>query len=487
MDLNAASPSELQRLPGVGPVTARLIMESRPFSSVEGLLGVKGIGPAKYAAITRHTQLHIGDSPEQRQEADTAKGSKTHNKIDLNAASNRQLQQLKGVGPALAQRIVDSRPFHRKEDLLAVKGIGAKSYLKMHKSARVNALRTPLHGQSSEEEGEENKGPNWSFSRETFQICREIEKDVRANVFPMWRQNGDTAGCGDRALLVASWNIRNFSRRKEAELLERIAEILGEFDLVALQEIRDLLVLKRLKTMLPGWDYVVSEPVGRKAPRARKRAEHFAFFFRRSVMRPVDKCYLVGDSNNVFTRPPCIMTFQAIEEVDLPGLELTLMNVHVSFGEKEIRHNEIVEINRLAAELTGNSPTGRKVVVLGDFNLSPQDVLGSLGSHRIALIRSPLSTTVFNKLYDNIWLDRADFNNCFDTSFGDECEYLVDSGVLRIDWRYYPPSKSSQVSVQYPRDAMLPRLQTYMSRVQCGYELSDHCPVWVAFTAAGKL
>ncbi|RLN67845.1 hypothetical protein BBP00_00001422 [Phytophthora kernoviae] len=192
-------------------------------------------------------------------------------------------------------------------------------------------------------------------------------------------------------------------------------------------------------------------------------------------------------NNDVFTRPPCVVTFQAIEETGcLPGLELTLMNVHVSFGEKETRHNEIVEIDRLATELTESIPTGRKMVVLGDFNLSPQDVLGSLGSHKMALIRSPLSTTVFNKLYDNIWLDRADFNNCIDSNSDAERECLVDSGVLRIDWRYYPPSKSSRISVQNPRDAMFPRLQTYMSRVQCGYELSDHCPVWVAF-AAGKL
>ncbi|KAG2818129.1 hypothetical protein PC118_g14947 [Phytophthora cactorum] len=158
------------------------------------------------------------------------------------------------------------------------------------------------------------------------------------------------------------------------------------------------------------------------------------------------------------------------------------MTVHVTFGERESRHAEIAEINRLASELTASVPNNRKVAVLGDFNLSPQDVLGTLGSHKMALIRSPLSTTVFGKMYDNIWLDRADFS----TSNDHEREYFVDSGVLRVDWRYYPPSKSSRLSAQNPMDTMLPRLQTYMSRVQCGYELSDHCPVWVAFAAASK-
>lgn len=48
--------------------------------------------------------------------------------VDLNAAEPRELAQLPGVGPALAQRIVDHRtshgPFGTPEDLLDVAGIG---------------------------------------------------------------------------------------------------------------------------------------------------------------------------------------------------------------------------------------------------------------------------------------------------------------------------------------------------------------------------
>jgi competence protein ComEA len=54
IDINSATAQELTALPGIGPVTAERIVEYREakaFSSVEEILEVKGIGPAKFEAI----------------------------------------------------------------------------------------------------------------------------------------------------------------------------------------------------------------------------------------------------------------------------------------------------------------------------------------------------------------------------------------------------------------------------------------------------
>ena len=66
--------------------------------------------------------------------------------ININTASATDLQQVPGIGPSTAQKILDTRKSYRSfksvDDLLAIKGIGTKKLEKMRKYLTVGKPRT---------------------------------------------------------------------------------------------------------------------------------------------------------------------------------------------------------------------------------------------------------------------------------------------------------------------------------------------------------
>ncbi len=51
ISVNSATQSELEKLPGIGPVTAGKIIDNRPYGSIEELLSKKVVGKATYEKI----------------------------------------------------------------------------------------------------------------------------------------------------------------------------------------------------------------------------------------------------------------------------------------------------------------------------------------------------------------------------------------------------------------------------------------------------
>ena len=81
--------------------------------------------------------MYAGAARAQQAGANADTGTKAPNpvQVNLNTASAPELESLPGVGPALAARIVEYRQkngaFKKIEDLMNVKGIGEKQFLKL--------------------------------------------------------------------------------------------------------------------------------------------------------------------------------------------------------------------------------------------------------------------------------------------------------------------------------------------------------------------
>ena len=76
---------------------------------------------AQLRAKQRSEETELQEIKNQVTKAKSPQGS-----LDLNTATERELQSIKGIGPVLAERIIAGRPYRTVDDLLKVKGIGPK-------------------------------------------------------------------------------------------------------------------------------------------------------------------------------------------------------------------------------------------------------------------------------------------------------------------------------------------------------------------------
>jgi competence protein ComEA len=80
------------------------------------------------------------------QESRAASGASAAAALNLNTATAAQLEALPGIGKATADRIIEYRTksggFKKIEDLMNVRGIGEKSFLKLKPLITVSAPRT---------------------------------------------------------------------------------------------------------------------------------------------------------------------------------------------------------------------------------------------------------------------------------------------------------------------------------------------------------
>jgi competence protein ComEA len=134
IDADRATALDFARLPRIGPVLAKRIVEDRsrrgPFRNLAGLDRVSGIGPALLSQIEPHLAFSAPPRalPLAPGRAGAESGLGPSSQVPLNRASASELEALPGIGPAKARAIVAYRelhgPFATLEALTQVRGIG---------------------------------------------------------------------------------------------------------------------------------------------------------------------------------------------------------------------------------------------------------------------------------------------------------------------------------------------------------------------------
>jgi DNA uptake protein ComE-like DNA-binding protein len=83
--------------------------------------------PTVHAAGTTTKPPAKSDSPEAKGGA----GKPMKKQLDINSASEDDLKQLPGIGDALSKRIVENRPYKRKDELVSKKVLPRATYEKI--------------------------------------------------------------------------------------------------------------------------------------------------------------------------------------------------------------------------------------------------------------------------------------------------------------------------------------------------------------------
>lgn len=146
IDLNRASRAELMQVPGIGPQLADRIVSHReargPYAAVDDLNAVHGIGDAKlnlmrpWVTVDESARRELATVEPDRLSRKPGAGTHVVRKpdipdrlININTASQAELETLPNIGPVLAGRIVaerEKKPFTKVDDLRRVSGIGPK-------------------------------------------------------------------------------------------------------------------------------------------------------------------------------------------------------------------------------------------------------------------------------------------------------------------------------------------------------------------------
>ena len=255
----------------------------------------------------------------------------------------------------------------------------------------------------------------------------------------------------DENIIIATWNIQQFSEKKSWRSLKYISDIIERFDVIAIQEIKsDIRGISKLQELLPGkYRILISDVTG--------NTERFAFIYdERTVTSTGLVAEIALDIDTVthegfqLHRMPYCASFRA------GRFDFTIVSVHIFESNTTFREREIDLLAEKIQKLSKREHSkvvDRDFFVVGDFNIEKEGdrFFNALIKHGFIMPEKLNTlTTNFNRTgtYDKIaWVDRPDFY------FNQKCNVIPFYRVLYQDRK---PTGGKK-------------------------EISDHLPLWAEF------
>jgi endonuclease/exonuclease/phosphatase family metal-dependent hydrolase len=268
----------------------------------------------------------------------------------------------------------------------------------------------------------------------------------------------------DQTLNLATWNIREFGKKPRSEAaIHYIAEILDQFDLIAMAELRDKLgdLERVLKILGPYWKVVYSDYIS-DSPGNFERIGYL--FDGRSVRftglaAEVDPERQKNKASGEYVaaiswwRSPYIASFRA------GHFDFVVITAHIRWGSSvDDREQELTALAQwIGKKVNEQGWDDKDILLMGDFNIPSRTsklytAITSTGLQAPAALleKDQGSDLVQGKVYDQI-LHLPQYTNCF-TNKG---------GVLDFYCKDHKP--------------LFPKL----SKEEFTFQISDHLPLWI--------
>jgi len=263
----------------------------------------------------------------------------------------------------------------------------------------------------------------------------------------------------DETLNIATWNIREFGKKKRSEAaIHYIAEMLGQFDLISIAELRGNLgdLGKVLAILGPYWRVIYSDALeddGGNDERIGfiydKRAVAFTGFAA-SATPPRTKVGGLYLPQFDWWREPFMASFSA------GHFDFVLLAAHAQWGTSAGR---LAELKSLAewVDLKKNEKTcvDKDLIVVGDFNIETPDQLAALTSKGLQLPAALKGKTYGTNLAQDKRYDQI------------------------LHYADYPQSFSNQAGVVDFYTGGTKDLFPDLDKTAFTFQLSDHLPLWM--------